>query len=450
MGGAQMATMHYTQSVEGCLSDKISEAGLSPSEFGDWLERTRPAIEQLRADYKSGALPILSIAEDRDDLAVSVAAFETLVEGAKTVVFFGTGGSSLGGQTFAQFGGWNIPGDAVRGQRRRPRTRFYDNLDPRTLAMALERLDLETTRFVIISKSGGTGETLTQAIVLIDALVKAGLEAGISKLILGLTEPAIEGRQNGLRALLGSFDVPMIEHHTGIGGRFSCLTNVGLLAAIARGLDPVRIRQGAESVIKNLLECDGPEDCAPAVGAAVAIGLHVDRAMPVSVMMPYSDRLGRFAAWYAQLWGESIGKNGQGSTPLSAVGPVDQHSLLQIFMDGPKDHFLTFVRTAVAGEGNLINEDLAARAGMDYLAGKRVGDLVAAQQDAVPEALMQAGRPVRLIDVPVMEEETIGALVMHFMLETIIAGALLDIDPFDQPAVEEGKRIARAILDAQG
>ena len=172
MGGAQIVTMHYTQSVEGCLSDKISEAGLSPSEFGDWLERTRPAIEQLRADYKSGALPILSIAEDRDDLAIAAAAFEALVEGAKTVVFFGTGGSSLGGQTFAQFGGWNIPGDAVRGQRHRPRTRFYDNLDPRTLSMALERLDLETTRFVIISKSGGTGETLTQAIVLIDALVK--------------------------------------------------------------------------------------------------------------------------------------------------------------------------------------------------------------------------------------------------------------------------------------
>ena len=267
---------------------------------------------------------------------------------------------------------------------------------------------------------------------------------------MGLTEAEIEGRQNGLRDLLGAFDVPMIEHHAGIGGRFSCLTNVGLLAAIARGLDPVRIRQGAESVIKNLLECDGPEDCAPAVGAAIAIGLHVDRALPVSVMMPYSDRLGRFAAWYAQLWGESVGKKGRGSTPLSALGPVDQHSLLQLFMDGPSEHFLTFVRTAVAGEGNVINPELAKLAGVDYLAGKRVGDLVAAQQAAVPEALMQVGRPVRLIDVTVMEEETAGALVMHFMLETIIAGALLEIDPFDQPAVEEGKRMARAILDAQG
>jgi len=450
-GGAfTLVTPHYTQSISGVLSGAIGDGGLTLGDLDQWLARSQASITDLRAAYAANSLPILTISDEREDIELAEVAFEKLVEDAKTVVFFGTGGSSLGGQTFAQFGGWNIPGDAVRGQRRRPRTRFYDNLDPRTLSMAIARLDLESTRFVITSKSGGTAETLSQAIVLIKALQGAGLGDRISKTILGVTEPQIDGRSNGLRDLLASFDVPMLEHHLGIGGRYSCLTNVGLIPAIARGLDPFAIRDGARTVIEGLLSCATPGDFAPAVGASVAVALHKDRNMPVSVMMPYSDRLGRFAAWYAQLWGESLGKGGLGSTPLSALGPVDQHSLLQLFMDGPRDHFISFVRTSLNGEGDVIDAELAARAGLDYLAGKTVGDLVAAQQQAVPEALVKVGRPVRTIDVPEMDEHAIGALVMHFMIETIIAGALLHVDPFDQPAVEGGKKMARAILDGQG
>jgi len=445
-GPFNITTPHYVQSISGVLSGRIGEGGLAPSDLDRWLSRARLSIDDLRRAYETDSLPLLRIAEARDDIALAEAAFEELVINAKTVVFFGTGGSSLGGQTFAQFGGWNIPGDAVRGQRRRPRTRFYDNLDPRTLSLALARLDLETTRFVITSKSGGTAETLSQAIVLIKALQTAGLGDRIAKSILGVTEPAIEGRSNGLRELFMSFDIPMLEHHTGIGGRYSCLTNVGLIPAIARGLDPIAIREGAAGVVQGLMDCATPGDYAPAVGAAVAVALHMDRNMAVSVMMPYADRLGRFAAWYAQLWGESLGKAGVGSTPLSGLGPVDQHSLLQLFMDGPRDHFLTFVRTDLKGEGDVIDAELAKRAGLDYLAGKNVGDLVAAQQRAVPEALVGAGRPVRTIDVPDMSEQAIGALAMHFMMETVIAGALMHVDPFDQPAVEMGKKLALSIL----
>lgn len=441
-----VTTPFYKHSIAGCLADTIGESGLNAAELDKWLGLADAAIARLRAQYEDGSLAILRIAEAREDIATAEAAFEQLVQDARTVVFFGTGGSSLGGQTFAQFGGWNIPGDAVRGQRSRPRTRFYDNLDPRTLKMALERLDLGSSRFVITSKSGGTAETLTQAIVLIDALQKAGLEGDISQRILGLTEPRTQGRKNGLRDLFEKYDIPMIEHHTGIGGRYSCLTNVGLLPAIARGLDPVEIRQGAQSVIDALLNCEEAREFAPAVGAAVAIGLHVDRQMPVSVMMPYGDRMGRFAAWYAQLWGESLGKGGRGSTPLAALGPVDQHSVLQLFMDGPKDHFLTFVRDRLEGEGDVIDPENARLANLDYLAGKTIGDLVSAQQAAVPKALTGAGRPVRTIDFEELHENAMGALVMHFMIETIIAGALLELDPFDQPAVEEGKRLARDIL----
>ncbi len=328
----------------------------------------------------------------------------------------------------------------------RPRTRFYDNLDPRTLERALAGLDLATTRFVITSKSGNTPETLIQAIAAIEAVRQAGLESRIPTLFLGLTEPAESGKTNGLRDLCEALAIPTLPHDPNIGGRFSGLTNVGLLPALARGLDVEALREGARTVVEALLAGGEPKDFAPAVGAAVAIGLAKERGIRVSVMWPYSDRLSRFAAWYVQLWGESLGKKGKGTTPVAALGPVDQHSQLQLYLDGAPQHLITVIREACAGSGPRIAPDLARIAHADYLAGHSAGDLVAAQQRAIPEALTAAGRPVRTIDIERLDERALGALMMHFMLETILAGALLGVDPFDQPAVESGKLITRKYL----
>jgi glucose-6-phosphate isomerase len=221
---------------------------------------------------------------------------------------------------------------------------------------------------------------------------------------------------------------------------------VGLLPALARGLDVEALREGAQTVIKGLLAVDAPKDIAPALGAAVAVGLAQERGIKVSVMMPYSDRLARFAAWYVQLWGESLGKRGGGTTPVAALGPVDQHSQLQLYLDGVPQHLITVIREAVAGTGPRVSADLAKIAHAEYLSGRAAGDLVAAQQRAIPEALIAARRPVRTIDVEKLDELACGALMMHFMLETILAGHLLGVDPFDQPAVESGKIIARRYL----
>jgi glucose-6-phosphate isomerase len=166
------------------------------------------------------------------------------------------------------------------------------------------------------------------------------------------------------------------------------------------------------------------------------------------VMLPYSDRLSRFAAWYVQLWGESLGKKGEGMTPVAALGPVDQHSQLQLYLDGAPQHLITVLREACAGTGPRVSRDLAKIAHAEYLAGYAAGDLVAAQQKAIPEALMAARRPVRTIDLEHLDERALGALMMHFMLETILAGHLLGVDPFDQPAVESGKLITRRYLSA--
>ncbi|MEQ1651805.1 MAG: glucose-6-phosphate isomerase, partial [Hyphomicrobium sp.] len=233
----QVPASAFTQNIDGCLEGAIGAHGLPRASLDAWLQKAGPHIDALKADYAAKRFPLLNISEETADIAAATAALKALSVGAQTIVFFGTGGSGLGGQTLAQLAGWNIPGGADPKQRTRPRTRFYDNLDGGTLAGGLSSLDLATTRFVVTSKSGGTAETLAQAIVALSAVKAAGLEAHIPKLFLGITEPDTPGKANGLRALFASLGIPMLEHHTGIGGRFSCLTNVGLMPAIARGLD---------------------------------------------------------------------------------------------------------------------------------------------------------------------------------------------------------------------
>jgi glucose-6-phosphate isomerase len=438
--------MRLSQSVEGCLEATIGPLGLPQASLDKNLKTLEPRLASLRKAHAEGTLPLLRVPEWREDIEAARATLKKLSHGARTLVFFGTGGSSLGGQTLAQLGGWGIPGDDKHGSEERPRTRFYDNLDARTLELSLAGLDLKTSRFVVISKSGGTPETLVQITAAIEAVRQAGLAAKIPELFLAVTEPPAKGKSNGLRALCQHFTIPVLDHDPDIGGRFSGLTNVGLLPALARGLDVAALREGAQGVIDSLLNAKTASVFAPAIGAATAIGLAKERGVRANIMLPYSDRLSRFAAWYVQLWGESLGKGGEGTTPVAALGPVDQHSQLQLYLDGAPQHFITVIREDCAGRGPRVPPDLAKLAGADYLAGHAAGDLVAGQQRAIPEALIAAGRPVRTIDLEVLDERALGALMMHFMLETILSAHLLGVDPFDQPAVESGKVLTRRYL----
>lgn len=443
---ARSMTLPFAQSIGGCLEAKIGASGLSQASLDASLAKLELRLASLREAHQSGTLPLLRVPSRRDDIAPARDAIDRLSEGASTLVFFGTGGSSLGGQTLAQLGGWCIPGDNGNGGDR-PRMRFYDNLDPRTLARALAGLDPETTRFILTSKSGNTPETLVQTIAAIEVFRAAGLADRIAQSFLGLTEPAMPDIANGLRALCEALSIPTLPHDPGIGGRYSGLTNVGLLPALTRGLDVIALREGAESVVDCLLNAKRGSDFAPAIGASIAIGLAKEKAIKANVMMPYSDRLSRFAAWYVQLWGESLGKNSEGTTPVAALGPVDQHSQLQLYLDGKPQHFITIIRENCAGSGPKVSPGLAKIAGADYLAGRTAGDLVAAQSRAIPDTLIAAGRPVRTIDLDRLDERSLGALMMHFMLETVLAGHLLGVDPFDQPAVESGKILTRRYLE---
>jgi glucose-6-phosphate isomerase len=171
-----------------------------------------------------------------------------------------------------------------------------------------------------------------------------------------------------------------------------------------------------------------------------------DKGKNISVMMAYADRLERFTRWYVQLWGESLGKNGKGTTPVAALGPVDQHSQLQLWLAGPRDKLFSILTLDAANTGPRIDKKLAAFAGEKDFGGKKIGDLVAAQGRATADTLAKNGCPVRTFHVAKCDERALGGLMMHFMLETIVAAHLLGVDPFDQPAVEEGKVLAKRYL----
>jgi len=430
--------MLYTQDISACFVDKIGADGLAHESHAARLKKADAILADLRKAYEGRTLQLLTIPEARDDLTAMEPAAQAFLNNTTDICLFGTGGSSLGAQAVAQVVGYGVPGFAW--PKGTPRMHFFDNLDPVTLDEAFRNLDLRTTRFLVVSKSGGTPETMSQMLAALAALEAGGGGKYAKHHFLAVTEP----KTSALRRFAERLGAPLLDHPDGVGGRYSVLTTVGLLPARLMGLDPVKFRQGAMSVLDPIIKGAHAGAVSPALGAAIQVGLAEEHGMAVSVLMPYLDRLERFAMWYRQLWAESIGKQGKGTTPVRALGPVDQHSQVQLYLDGPRDKLFTLITTPSHGKGAKLatggDPDLA------YLDGRTVGDLADAEARAMAETFIRNKRPTRLITVPRIDEEVMGALFMHFMLETIIAGRLMGVDPFDQPAVEQGKVLTRQFL----
>jgi glucose-6-phosphate isomerase len=425
------------------FSHDISRAfagGITQGAFENNLKRLAGPLADMRAAYENSSLALLRLPERAADLR-AVEALAAKLREATDVVFLGTGGSSLGGQTLAQLGGYNVPG--VGDLRRMPKLHFLDNLDALSLEEFLAELPLETARFVAISKSGGTGETLVQTIAVIGALKKSKLD--VAKYLYGISEPEKAGGKNGLRALLDKFGCEVLDHDTEVGGRFIALTNVGMLPALLADVDIRALREGARELLAPILRGAAPADVAPAAGAALAVTAS-EAGLPISVLLAYGDRFERLTRWWMQLWGESLGKNGKGSTPIASIGPVDQHSQLQLWLAGPRDKFFTVLTQGTKEQGPQLDAELAALAGEPVFASRKVGALVAAQSRATADTLAKHARPLRSIEVKNLDAFALGGVLMHFMLETILAGALYDVNPYDQPAVEEGKILAKKYL----
>jgi glucose-6-phosphate isomerase len=196
--------------------------------------------------------------------------------------------------------------------------------------------------------------------------------------------------------------------------------------------------------LQSLLH-DAPEtlDCAQAAAMAVSAAA---QGKSQSIVMPYIDQLSCFGLWYRQLWAESIGKNGKGTTPIRALGTVDQHSQLQLYLDGPKDKLFTVITKNAVGTGDRISPTITNDPRLEYLQNKTMGDLLSAEQEAIILTLVKNNCPVRVLRVATMDEKTLGALLMHYMLKTILAAHLWGVDAFDQPAVEQGKILTKEFL----
>ncbi len=398
------------------------------------LAEAARALDWLRAAKADGSIELLSVPGRTDDIAQAREVAAKLAENTSDIAVLGIGGSSLGGQALKALAPERANGVRVS---------FHDNPDPFSWAEAMSRFDLKTTRFVVISKSGGTAETLMQALTAADAIDKAGGGKYLKHHFVAVTEP----HKSPLREFAESIGAPVLDHPTGVGGRYSVLTMVGILPAILMGLDVAALRRGAGDVLAQALAGKG-EDVPAASGAALHHALAIEGRLRETVFWAYADKLHTLGGWWRQLWAESLGKDGKGSTPVAALGPVDQHSQLQLFRDGPGGALFTILTTETKGAGLAAPAARAQALGLGYLAGKPMGDLVAVEARATAETLARNGRPVRRMHVPAVDEHSVGAIMMHFMLETMIMGRLMGVDPFDQPGVEEGKILARQYLES--
>ena len=412
------------QDMTTCFAEAVGPGGIVRTAYEELLPEAARALDRLRHMRTEGTHPFLALPDARDDLATLEALAGEWRARYRRLVVLGTGGANLGGQALAATGAGS------------ERLLFLDNGDGDRLDRVLSEPDLDRTGFLVISKSGATAETLAQALLVLGGTAPAGVTV--------ITGPG----DSPARRLAARFGLPVLDHDPALGGRYSALSLVGLLPAMFAGVDGEAARAGALAVLDEALKPPAPERSAPAVGAALAVAAM--QAWPAAnmVLMPYGPNLHSLGLWYRQLWAESLGKDGCGSTPILAPGPVDQHSQLQLFLDGPGGNLFTILE-APDPTPHRVDAALAVEVGAGYLGGRTMGELISAQASATAAMLTGAGHPVRRLSVPAADARAVGALMMHFMLETVVAAHLLGVDPFDQPAVERGKGLVRRYLETE-
>ncbi len=365
------------------------------------------------------------------------------------VVILGIGGSALGPialRTALRPSAWNmLPADARGGF---PRLQVLDNVDPETIAALLDRIDLSRTLFIVTSKSGGTAETMSQYMIVDDRVAKAGLKPADH--FVFVTDPA----QGALRPLATDRAIPALDIPPNVGGRFSVLTPVGTLPAALIGIDIAELLGGAADMAGR---CSTDELARNPAGIYATLQWLADTryGKTIDVLMPYSDPLRDFAAWFVQLWAESLGKHlpdggSVGPTPLAALGATDQHSQVQLFMEGPKNKTLTFIAVKDRAVDITIPGSFGDVKELAYLGGHSLGELIDVEQRATAGALAKRGRPNLTIHINRVDAHHVGGLMMLFEIATAYAGQLYGIDAFNQPGVELGKQFAYALLGRPG
>lgn len=433
--------LDYTNMLSGVVAGGVAAS--------DWEEAARAfpqAHTTLEEQRLRGILGFFSLPGDAA-LHAQTTRFAAQVAGRfEEILLLGIGGSALGPialRTALRPSGWNLLGsDAREGA---PRLHVLDNVDPTTIAALLNRLDLSRTLVIVTSKSGSTAETMAQYLV-----VRARLEAAVGdrarEHLVFVTDP----EKGALRALAAREGINALDVPPAVGGRFSVLSPVGLLPAALIGIDTGSLLAGAADMVERC-RTDALARNPAAVFAMLQWLSDTRQGRSVHVLMPYADPLRDMAAWFVQLWAESLGKQRGdgvhvGPTPVAALGATDQHSQVQLFMEGPHDKTVCFLSVANGGDDVEIPRLHGDVAELAYLGGHRLGELLDIERRATAGALARRGRPNMTLELERVDAWHVGALFMLFEIATIYAGVLYGVNPLDQPGVELGKQFTYAML----
>ena len=434
------------------MESAIGSHGIKPSEISDAESQHAAVYKQVVDNSGKGwqgwtETPMISQAEVDELNAFGKA----IREKASSFVVLGIGGSALGPICVFNALLHLHHNELPAAMRKAPKFYVEDNIDPQRMSALLDVIDVKTTYFNVITKSGETSETLGQFLILYSLLKKALGEKAAKEHIfvtttIGKGALYATAQQEGFK----TFGIP-----AGVGGRFSVLSNVGLVPFAVMGIDVAALLKGAREMRKACERKDIEQN--PALMTAFLQVLSMRSGKNISVMMPYADGLRTMADFYCQIWAESLGKaldnDGKtvncGQTPAKSLGVTDQHSQVQLYNEGPFDKVITFIGVDNFDTTVDIPADETAEAG-GFLKGHTLNELINAERKATEFAVTKAGRSNFTIMMPKVDAETVGELLMYFMYETAFAGAYLNIDTFNQPGVEEGKKATFAMIGRTG
>jgi glucose-6-phosphate isomerase len=357
---------------------------------------------------------------------------------SENFLLLGIGGSALGPRAILE------SMSPFHNLGKNPRVFIYDNVDPRTLKHILSLIDYKKTSVCAISKSGSTAETAASFMILWDKMKRVLGKEALKKFII-ITDP----EKGNLRRIVREKGLTSLPVPSGVGGRYSVLSSVGLLPAEVIGINSDDLLQGAKDMQKRCAQPDLTKNPAYLFGTLLYL-MGREKQRTIDVMVPYADSLKPLSEWFCQLWAESLGKDNTGLTPYPSLGTTDQHSQLQLWMEGPQDKVITFIRTNDYGTDIKIPGVFKDIEGLNYLSGHTLAELMGAEEEATELALAKAGRPNMTIIIPHIDAYHLGQLFYFFELATAMTGALMEINPFDQPGVEEGKNLTYGMMGKKG
>ncbi len=425
--------------------------GMSKNDIDTIKSKCDAALKRMDDEKAKGMLGFLELPFD-SNIVKDIRSFKETVPWCDTIALIGIGGSALGPQALKNALAdiyLNEMHDTYRGKR--CKAYFFDNVDPGEMQSLLRILHIPSTLFLVISKSGGTTETNANFAILLDAVKKHTKD--YRKHIVTITDPE-KGILRQVTQEEGFFSFPVPAN---VGGRFSVLSAVGLVIAEFLGIDAARLLHGAGSVLQHYYGKDVWAN-APLLNAAFHYLFDIKKNKRINVLMPYTRKLYLFADWYRQLWAESLGKRFDmqgnevmvGLTPVAAMGTIDQHSQLQLYLEGPNDKVITFLKLKDFGTDILMPQFYKGKPELEYLTGKSLRKLNEFEEQATELVLKEASRPNASIILSKLDEESVGQLIMFLEMQTAYAGYLYNINPYDQPAVEQGKRFTFGLLDRPG